>query len=863
MAKFINLSLLILMISIIGFLPFQATAVSCGGSCRTLNDCDGQLICINGKCNDDPDVGTHICSGSTSPSPPSGSSPSPSGTCLPSGSFTCNGQTKSTYTCSPQVTGSTPATFTLNDFGPDGDGGAPSECDESFHDNSERVVALSTGWYANGARCGMMIRITAGNGRSTTAKVVDECDSMHGCDEEHAFQPPCDNNIVDGSDAVWKALGLNENLGRVPVTCHFKDDPELESMTAKCRIFGQMRGLEGELMQLKSQASTQKREIQELTRTVPLTVLSEEIMETVFEESLDIWPDSSNLEGHTDDVFEILELLLSENRLNGALSVLEMEGRDLEISTDYFRINIIGTLSGADFRISTRFEVMSTTTATTSVPTRVTSSGPSTTEAAKSTREIGAASTLPLPSSGVPTLSVNQNLEHELRSSYDSQFHQNQGAEQTAKHWLAWLNAQLGLDQRGRTKESAYNTPQDLEQIIIGQQNNTITSMLARVAALEQSFQKVNPNGGTVPETPSITPDASLKVPLLNPSTTLTHDNPLFSNSSTAVQGLSASGVSQVGVVPEITPIPNPSWYYCAEQSQPAFIPPVGNFTFDGAVRWPPKAPGYPSTGGFTPPRGIIPPPRLVIPPNSLNGQNSPMQNIENPQTQAIPTPMNVRPVPVVARTLPTANPLPHSDQRFVVYDVRAGRLVDAAEIAGFDTEREIQELTRTVPLTVLSEEIMETVFEESLDDRLDSSNLEGKRFSMEEMKAYDSAIAQKSAHIARRAQDFSSSIAFQNVLTIREVAKYEFSMISQAARSFLGLHGEGTLNAPELIQWSKKKTQVFAVILTKYVESTSEISGGLSAMVDISVCIVILLMVRGSKGIPKVIFDESHEPLY
>ncbi|CAI9105037.1 OLC1v1003866C1 [Oldenlandia corymbosa var. corymbosa] len=264
MAKSITFSFFILMISTIGFLPFQATAVSCGGSCRTLNDCDGQLICINGKCNDDPDVGTHICSsnptsspppssscgascrtlndcpgqlicingkcnddpdvgthicsGSTSPSPPTGSGPSPSGTCLPSGSFTCNGQTKSTYTCSPPVTGSTPAILTLNDFSVGGDGGAPSECDESFHSNSERVVALSTGWYSNGARCGMTIRITAGNGRSTTAKVVDECDSMHGCDAEHAFQPPCDNNIVDGSDAVWKALGLNENLGRVPVT---------------------------------------------------------------------------------------------------------------------------------------------------------------------------------------------------------------------------------------------------------------------------------------------------------------------------------------------------------------------------------------------------------------------------------------------------------------------------------------------------------------------------------------------------------------------------------------------------------------------------------------------------------------------
>jgi len=78
-------------------------------------------------------------------------------------------------------------------------------------------VALSTGWFAGRSKCGSMIRISA-NGRSVTAKVVDECDSMHGCDSEHANQPPCKNNIVDGSDAVWDALGLDKEVGVVPVT---------------------------------------------------------------------------------------------------------------------------------------------------------------------------------------------------------------------------------------------------------------------------------------------------------------------------------------------------------------------------------------------------------------------------------------------------------------------------------------------------------------------------------------------------------------------------------------------------------------------------------------------------------------------
>jgi hypothetical protein len=29
-----------------------------------------------------------------------------------------------------------------------------------------------------------------------------------GCDAAHDYQPPCLNNIVDASQAVWKALGL-------------------------------------------------------------------------------------------------------------------------------------------------------------------------------------------------------------------------------------------------------------------------------------------------------------------------------------------------------------------------------------------------------------------------------------------------------------------------------------------------------------------------------------------------------------------------------------------------------------------------------------------------------------------------------
>ncbi|CAF4883460.1 unnamed protein product, partial [Rotaria sp. Silwood1] len=102
------------------------------------------------------------------------------------------------------------AILTLNSFRKGGDGGGAGACYGRFYPDTQRVVALSTGWYNKGSRCGKIITIR-GNGRTTTAQVVDECDSVHGCDAEHAGQPPCRNNIVDGSPAVWKALGVFKN----------------------------------------------------------------------------------------------------------------------------------------------------------------------------------------------------------------------------------------------------------------------------------------------------------------------------------------------------------------------------------------------------------------------------------------------------------------------------------------------------------------------------------------------------------------------------------------------------------------------------------------------------------------------------
>ena len=115
------------------------------------------------------------------------------------------------------MTSSTPAILLTNDFSEGGNGGGPSECDGRYHSNSDLIVSLSTGWYNGGLLCGTMIKIMADNGRSARAMVVDECDSRLGCDEEHSGQPPCENNIINGSDAVWTALGVDKELGKVNV----------------------------------------------------------------------------------------------------------------------------------------------------------------------------------------------------------------------------------------------------------------------------------------------------------------------------------------------------------------------------------------------------------------------------------------------------------------------------------------------------------------------------------------------------------------------------------------------------------------------------------------------------------------------
>uniref|UniRef100_A0ACD5YZ66 Uncharacterized protein n=1 Tax=Avena sativa TaxID=4498 RepID=A0ACD5YZ66_AVESA len=62
------------------------------------------------------------------------------------------------FHCSLLVTASTKAVLTLNSFEKGKDGGGPSECDNAYHSDEEMVVALSTGWFKNMARCGTASR---------------------------------------------------------------------------------------------------------------------------------------------------------------------------------------------------------------------------------------------------------------------------------------------------------------------------------------------------------------------------------------------------------------------------------------------------------------------------------------------------------------------------------------------------------------------------------------------------------------------------------------------------------------------------------------------------------------------------------
>ncbi|PIA45488.1 hypothetical protein AQUCO_01700782v1 [Aquilegia coerulea] len=80
---------------------------------------------------------------------------------------------------------------------------------------------------------------------------------------------------------------------------------------------------------------------------------------------------------------------------------------------------------------------------------------------------------------------------------------------------------------------------------------------------------------------------------------------------------------------------------------------------------------------------------------------------------------------------------------------------------------------------------------------------------------------------------DLRSSNPYLHRTYFGELAKFVFSVISQAARSFVLLYGEKSPYASELIQWVCEETEVFVCYFNKYIISISDVDGGLATAVE------------------------------
>lgn len=148
----------------------------------------------------------------------------PPGQCNTEDNSTCcvDGKAYDIYGCSPHVSRRTKANMILTSFDRGGNVGRPSACDNSYHSDDELVVGLSTGWFDKGSRCIKHINIR-GNGKNVTAKVVDECNSLVGCDSTHDYKPPCGNNIVSATKGVWLALKVPQSRWGSSLGIHWSD----------------------------------------------------------------------------------------------------------------------------------------------------------------------------------------------------------------------------------------------------------------------------------------------------------------------------------------------------------------------------------------------------------------------------------------------------------------------------------------------------------------------------------------------------------------------------------------------------------------------------------------------------------------
>jgi len=76
------------------------------------------------------------------------------------------------------------------------------------------------------------------------------------------------------------------------------------------------------------------------------------------------------------------------------------------------------------------------------------------------------------------------------------------------------------------------------------------------------------------------------------------------------------------------------------------------------------------------------------------------------------------------------------------------------------------------------------------------------------------------------------AKLSSNSEIYIRELARFVFSIISQAARSFVMLCGETSPYTSELMLWAYEETKSFIICFDKYIKGTSAVSGGLSSAI-------------------------------
>ncbi|GMJ09054.1 hypothetical protein HRI_004574600 [Hibiscus trionum] len=88
-------------------------------------------------------------------------------------------------------------------------------------------------------------------------------------------------------------------------------------------------------------------------------------------------------------------------------------------------------------------------------------------------------------------------------------------------------------------------------------------------------------------------------------------------------------------------------------------------------------------------------------------------------------------------------------------------------------------------------------------------------------------------SRLATGRHNLQCSESFLDGLYVKRLAKFVFSMISQAASSFMMLHGETSPRASELSQWAREETKLFIASFNKNVRSSSDVTEGLSKAVE------------------------------